>query len=154
MSETSSFNVELEQGDGYEFRVKFDAPGVPELLLDEPQPLGAGRGPNAARLVAAAVANCLSASFVFCMRGKFRGALGRLRARATARLERDPRGRFRIAGIEVEIRLAEEAGNAGHGVRRPVREGAHRAEEKARLAEEPADPDGVREDAREGRECE
>lgn len=40
MSESLSFKLELEQQSDYEFRVKFDWPGVDELLLDEPEPLG------------------------------------------------------------------------------------------------------------------
>jgi organic hydroperoxide reductase OsmC/OhrA len=114
MSESTSFSVDLEQQQGYEFRVKFDTTGVQELLLDEPAPLGGGRGPNAARLVAAAVANCLSASLMFCLAGKFKQKPGPLRARATARLERSARGRFRIAGIGVKITLADRADAIQH----------------------------------------
>jgi uncharacterized OsmC-like protein len=114
MSEQMSFTLELEQDRGFEFRVKFDWPGVAELLLDEPEPLGAKRGPNAARLVAAAVANCLSASLVFCLRTKFKQNPGPLRAKVTAKLERNERGRFRIAGLDVGIDLADDATTLGH----------------------------------------
>ncbi|SRR6266540_1712323 len=109
-----TFGLELEQGPDYEFRVRFDSPEVAELLLDEPPPLGGGRGPNAARLVAAAVANCLSASLVFCLRGKFRQNPGPVRAMATARLERNERNRYRIAGIDVVLSLAENLGDMPH----------------------------------------
>jgi hypothetical protein len=50
MSEPLTFGVEVEQREGFEFRVRFDWPQVPELVLDEPEPLGKARGPNAARL--------------------------------------------------------------------------------------------------------
>jgi hypothetical protein len=43
MSEPLTFGVEVEQREGFEFRVRFDWPQVPE-------PLGKARGPNAARL--------------------------------------------------------------------------------------------------------
>ncbi len=114
MSENVAFSVELEQGPGYEFRVRFDAPREAELLLDEPPPLGAGRGPNAARLVAAAVANCLSASLVFCLAGKFKQKPGPVRALATGRLVRNDRGRYRIGGIQVVLSLAEKLGEMPH----------------------------------------
>ena len=112
--ETLTFGVELEQGDGYEFRVRFDMPGAAELLLDEPPPLGGGHGPNAARLIAAAVANCLSASLVFCLRGKFKQNPGPVRAMATGRLEKNERGRYRIAEVDVVLSLAEKLGELQH----------------------------------------
>jgi uncharacterized OsmC-like protein len=114
MSEAHTFSVKLEQQAGLEFRVKFDWPGNAELLLDEPEPLGHRRGPNAARLVAAAVANCLAASLVFCLRDKFRQGVGPVRATASGRLERNERGRYRIAGIEVTLGLAEHAAELAH----------------------------------------
>lgn len=113
-SEIQRFGVELEQQEGYEFRVRFDWPGVPELMLDEPEPLGGRRGPNAARLVAAAVANCLAASLVFCMKSKFRQNPGPVRAMASGRLERNEHGRYRIAGIDVVLSLAENFGDLPH----------------------------------------
>src|SRR5512138_3209023 len=43
MSETLTFGVEVEQQEGFEFRVRFDWPQVAELLRDEPEPLGKAR---------------------------------------------------------------------------------------------------------------
>lgn len=114
MTEASSFTIHLEQEQGFDFRVKFDWPENPDLLLDEPEPLGGRHGPNAARLVAAAVGNCLSASLVFCLRTKFKQAPGPLRASVTGRLARNEHGRIRIGGLSVRIELAEEAGALEH----------------------------------------
>jgi organic hydroperoxide reductase OsmC/OhrA len=109
MSAAQTFTVELEQIEGYEFRVRFGDPAGSELGVDEPPPLGGGKGPNAARMIAAAVGNCLAASLVFCLRGKFKEAPGPVRATAVGRLERNERGRYRIAGIDVTISVAEGA---------------------------------------------
>jgi organic hydroperoxide reductase OsmC/OhrA len=113
MEENHRFTLDLEQVEAYEFRVRFDWPAVPELTLDEPPPLGHSAGPNAARLIAAGVANCLSASLVFCMR-KFRQSPGKLRASVTGVLERNERGRLRIGRFDVEIRLADRAADLKH----------------------------------------
>jgi organic hydroperoxide reductase OsmC/OhrA len=113
MEEAPSFTLHLEQIEDYEFRVRFDWPGVPELKLDEPEPLGRRAGPNAARLIGAAVADCLASSLIFCMR-KFRQAPGKLGASVTGTLARNERGRLRLGGFEVEIRLADAAGDIKH----------------------------------------
>ena len=113
MNENHSFTLDLEQIEDYEFRVRFDWPDVPELTLDEPAPLGRSSGPNAARLIGAAVANCLASSLVFCMR-KFRQSAGKLRASVTGTLARNERGRLRIGRFDVEIRIAETATQIKH----------------------------------------
>ena len=114
MNENLHFSVALESRQGYEFVARFDQPQGAELLLDEPPPLGGGHGPNAARLVAAAVANCLSASLVFCLRGKFKQDPGPVRALATGILARNDKGRYRIAGIDVVISLGEQKSAIAH----------------------------------------
>ena len=113
MSESLSFKLELEQLQDYEFRVKFDWPDVAELTLDEPAPLGRATGPNAARLIGAAVANCLSSSLLFCMR-KFKQTPGTLRAEVTGELARNERGRLRLGRFDVTIRLADAVGDIKH----------------------------------------
>jgi organic hydroperoxide reductase OsmC/OhrA len=113
MTESMSFKLELEQIEDYEFRVKFDMPDVDELKLDEPEPLGRGAGPNAARLIGAAVANCLTSSLLFCMR-KFKQVPGTLRSEVTGHLTRNERGRIRIGGFEVTIRLSDPDGRIKH----------------------------------------
>jgi uncharacterized OsmC-like protein len=104
----SEFTVTMEQIQDYEFRVRFDKPGQADLRLDEPPPLGKDAGPSAARIMAAAIGNCLSASLLFCAR-KGRVKVGRIEARIKAQIARNETGRLRIAGVEVEIdpRIAE-----------------------------------------------
>lgn len=96
------FSVTLELRDGYEFVADFEQEGVQTLLVDEPPPLGAGSGPNAARLLAAAVAQCLSASALFCLR-KARIDVSGMRTTVSGEFERDGDGRLRIGEIKVRI---------------------------------------------------
>lgn len=104
MTEQSAFTVTLEHLEGYEFKVKFDWENVPDLALDEPEPLGQHHGPNASRVLAAAVGNCLSASLLFCLR-KARVEPRGMRTEVTGTLARNENGRLRIAGLEVRISL-------------------------------------------------
>ena len=70
--------------------------------MDEPQPLGEGVGPNAARVLAAAVGNCLSASALFCLR-RARIEVVSMHTEVNATLTRNEAGRARIGGIDVRI---------------------------------------------------
>lgn len=108
MSEEKLVEISLAQVADYEFRVRFDSTELPELTTDEPPPLGRGGGPNPSLLLLAGVANCLAASLLFALR-KFRDSPGKLQAKARARMTRNEQKRWRIAGIEVELQLADAA---------------------------------------------
>lgn len=100
--EENGFTLTLDLEKGYEFRVDFHQPGIPSLLMDEPPPLGEDHGPNASRILAAAVGDCLSASALFCLR-KARIPVKGMRTTVQASFQRNPQGRLRIGGIEVKI---------------------------------------------------
>jgi organic hydroperoxide reductase OsmC/OhrA len=103
MSDTRQHHVELRFVRGYEFVATFtDAEAMPAIVFDEPPPLGEGIGPNAAAVLAAAVGNCLAASFAFCLR-KVRLEPVDLTANVIAHVDRNEQGRFRITGIDVEL---------------------------------------------------
>ena len=106
MSETQTLRLTLEQESDYAFRIHFDETDIPDLLTDEPEPLGKGEGPNPTRLLLSAVANCLSASLLFALR-KFKNSPGKLVTQATAELVRNEQGRLRVGHIHADIRLAE-----------------------------------------------
>lgn len=99
---SETFQVNVEQSDGFQFRVNFNQQGVPELLTDELPPLSAGQGPNPARLLAAAVGNCLAASLLFCVR-KAHVEPHHVAAVVEGEMTRNERGRFRIKELRVRI---------------------------------------------------
>ena len=107
------FTLKLARQDGYRFSVDFDLSGVPDLQLDEPTPLGEGSGPNASRLLAAAVANCLSASLLFCL-NKFKQDPHEVVAHVTGHMVRNEKGRLRVGGFDVEIRLGATVERLAH----------------------------------------
>lgn len=104
MADEHQFTLTLEHLTGYEFRLKFDWPELAPLTLDEPAPLGEQHGPNASRLIAAGVANCLSASLLFCL-NKSHAPPRSVNTTVTGKLTRNEKGRLRIGGIDVRIAL-------------------------------------------------
>ena len=104
----NALSLELRQQSDFRFEVDFKVPGAPLLVTDEPPPLGGGAGPNPARLLGAAVANCLAASLLFSLR-KFRNDTEPLRAQATVAMQRNAQGRLRIGRIAVDIHLSATA---------------------------------------------
>lgn len=104
------FSIELTLARGYQFDVDFQLPGVPDLLADEPAPLGRGAGPNAARLLAAAVGNCLGASLKYCLE-RSRIPLQQLHVTVGGTLVRNEKGRLRIGKLHVRLEPELDAGN-------------------------------------------
>lgn len=102
MTDSERFSVTMDLTDGYQFLVDFDQQDVPPLVLDEPEPLGDGSGPNAARILAAAVGNCLSASALYCLRRAHIEVDG-IHTTVSGALERNGAGRMRIHDINVRI---------------------------------------------------
>ena len=107
MSENHTFSLELQQVKDFEFDVTFDWAHLPPLRLDEPEPLGHRSGPNASRLVGAAVGNCLSASLLFCLQ-KSKQTIRDIRTTVVGHLQRNERGRLRLGKFNVTIVLEVE----------------------------------------------
>jgi organic hydroperoxide reductase OsmC/OhrA len=99
-----SLSITVRHLGDYQFNVAFDWP-VPDILMDEPEPLGGRQGPNASRLLAAAVGNCLTASLLFCLQKAHVEAGGATTA-VTASLERNEKGRLRISAMDARIELS------------------------------------------------
>jgi len=100
--EEKTFSVTLERAGDYAFDVDFGLDGVPGLRVDEPEPLGAGQGPNASKMIAAAVGDCLSASLLFCL-AKARADVRGMKTSVEGKLARNERGRWRVAELSVEL---------------------------------------------------
>jgi len=105
------FDVTLTLRQGYEFTADVGQPGAPDLVLDEPPPLGTSHGPNATRTLAAAIGHCLGASYLFCMQ-KARIEVESLRVHVSGSLVRNERGRLRIG--EIKVRLEPRFASPGH----------------------------------------
>ncbi len=110
MSEiVSEFKIDVQQVDGYQFRVEFDDKAIPPLTMDEPAPLGTNVGPNPSRVLASALGSCLSMSLLFCF-SKSRIEVKGMRAQVTMQMVRNEQKRLRVGRAEVVItpELADE----------------------------------------------
>lgn len=105
--------VTLTQIADYSFNVSFDDTDAPDLITDEPAPLGAGQGPNPSRMLLAAVANCLSASLLFALR-KYKNQPSGIVAEVRGTLGRNADGRLRVQRVEVDLNLGDAADSYEH----------------------------------------
>lgn len=104
-----TFSLTLTLGEGFQFDTEFDGEKMPNLMFDEPAPLGEDEGPNAARVLGAAIGNCLSASLLHCLR-RARIDVEGIRTEVRGRVARNDEGRLRIAGISARILTEIPAG--------------------------------------------
>lgn len=102
MQAAHEFLLHIEQVEGFDFRVRFDKESYPELRMDEPAPLGTDSAPNPARILAAAIGDCLSASLVFCLKRRGVTVTG-LRSEVRVSLVRNEQKRLRIGSVQVSI---------------------------------------------------
>lgn len=99
----AEFIVHVEQVEGFTFRVRFDREQYAELTLDEPPPLGRDAAPNAARILAAAIGNCLAASLLFCLQRAGAPPSG-VASEVRVQLVRNERKRVRVGAVDVTLR--------------------------------------------------
>jgi uncharacterized OsmC-like protein len=99
-----TFDLTLTRSSGYRFEVQSARPGAPEIVADEPPPLGEGEGATPLELLGAAVGSCLSSSLLFCL-SKARIPVEGLTTRVHGSVERNDQGRLRVSGLDVVLEL-------------------------------------------------
>jgi uncharacterized OsmC-like protein len=102
MSGERGFHVSVAREEDFVFKVDFGLDGVGDLVMDEPEPLGGEAGPNASKVLAAAVGNCLCASLMFCLQ-RSRVEVRGVEASVLGILARNEGGRWRIKEMNVEV---------------------------------------------------
>lgn len=107
-----TITVELRQRSNYQFDIEFNE-GIPQLMSDEPAPLGEGKGPSPVQMLAASVGNCLSDSLFFAL-AKFKQKPEPINTTVNAMVGRNAEGRMRVLHIEAKIHLGVEASKLEH----------------------------------------
>ena len=112
MSEEFSFQVDVTREEGFAFSVDFGLEGVGDLVIDEPEPVGGATGPNASKVLAAAIGNCLCASLLFCLQ-RSRAEVRGMSATVRGVRARNEEGRWRIREMHVELTPEVDDEHAG-----------------------------------------
>jgi uncharacterized OsmC-like protein len=102
MSENVATKLKLQEG--YRFITEFDLEGIPNILLDEPEPIGKGHGPGSTRLLSAAIGYCLSSSLIYCLQ-KAKVDIVNMEANVNLHTIRNEEGHLRVRNIDVQISL-------------------------------------------------
>jgi len=107
-----TIRVELAQQQDYRFTVRFGG-AVPDLVADEPAPLGTGAGPSPLQLLAAAVGNCLADSLLFALR-KYKQNPEPIACSVEATVGRNAQGRLRVLAMKAVLTLGVEGASLEH----------------------------------------
>ncbi len=99
-----TFEVKMTQIGEMQFKAEFDVGKWEPVFFDEPETVPGGKGeyPNASRMLAASVLNCLSASLNFCLM-KSRIPADKIRGVIKGTLARNENGRWRIKSLEAKL---------------------------------------------------
>lgn len=108
-----NFKVRLTQQKDYQFLVEFLDTAIPPITTDEPPPLGEDAGPNPARMLAVAVANCLAASLMFALK-KFNNEPDPVSVDVNVQMVRNEAKRLRVGAVNVGIRLGKPGATFVH----------------------------------------
>ncbi len=102
MSEIIVTKLKLQEG--FRFITEFGLEGVPDIILDEPEPIGKGQGLNSTRLLSAAIGYCLSSSLTYCLQ-KAKVNIRKMETTMNLYTVRNEEGRLRIKNIDIQIQL-------------------------------------------------
>ena len=97
--------IVAEQLERYEFSVRFPETAFPPLRVDEPPPVGADKGPNPVRVLAAAVGHCMSSTLFNCLE-RAHVTVGTIRTTVRAEVARNEKGRQRVRRLSISIAAA------------------------------------------------
>lgn len=112
MSDEMQVTLTLQQIEDYRFNAHYDN-GTPDLVTDEPAPLGSGQGPSPVQLLATAIGNCLTDSLLFALR-KFKQNAEPLRTSVNAQVGRNENGKLRVLELDAHIHLGVAVGELQH----------------------------------------
>jgi uncharacterized OsmC-like protein len=96
-------SVQVKLIEGFKFKVTFPDTKSEGFVMDEPAPLGGLEGPNASRVLAASIANCLSASLLLCLQ-KSMIQVEDIETEAEPNVERNEEGYWRVRQVDVSIK--------------------------------------------------
>jgi uncharacterized OsmC-like protein len=99
---TLNDTVEIRLLSDYAQQVNWGVVHAPAIIIDEPEPLGNNSGPSPTRVLAAALASCLGASLLFCLK-KSRIDVRGMHTTASVALKRNEQGRLRVGSINVKL---------------------------------------------------
>jgi len=105
---SDDLSIELLHHADYRFALDFDHGRSPGVLTDLAPPLGQLAGPDPEKLLAAAVATCLSSSLLFALK-KYGNEAPPIHAMATPVLARNEQKRMRVSHIDVVLDLGVPA---------------------------------------------
>jgi len=103
MNESESFTISVKKTGPVQFTTTFDKKHYPQLLFDEPPDFGGEeKYPDASRVLTAAVASCLSATFTLCL-DKARIPVESMETLAKCTITQNEEGYLRITHIDVKL---------------------------------------------------